>query len=112
MVGRSMILLWVLAALSLAAAGQSDPVLVSANIPMYPAIACTARVEGAVKVTFTLAASSKEPTQVEVVSGPPLLKAAAVENVKTWRFINPFAVDRKYETTFTFRLSGRELPST
>jgi len=112
MIVRSMVLLWVLSTFSLGAAGQSDPVLVSANIPMYPAIACTARVEGEVKVTFTLGASSNEPTQVEVLSGHPLLKPAALENVKTWRFINPYAVDRKYETTFTFRLSGRELPST
>ena len=38
------------------------------------------------KLTFTLGANGAEPTDVEVVSGPTLLKAAALENVKTWRF--------------------------
>jgi|KBSMisStandDraft_5_1062788.scaffolds.fasta_scaffold14746_2 TonB family protein len=112
MIRSSVILLWVLLAFSLAMAGQSDPVLVTANIPMYPAIACTARIEGAVKVSFTLTASNNEPTQIEIVSGHPLLVAAAIDNVKSWRFINPYTVDRNYETTFTFRLSGRELAST
>lgn len=69
-----------------------------------------ARIEGVVKLTFALAANSNEPKLVEVVSGPPPLRAAAVDNVKTWRFRNPYTVDRKYETTFTYRLSGRELP--
>ena len=53
--------------------------------------------------------NGNEPTQVEVVSGPLLFKASALENVKTWRFRNPYTVDRNYETIFTYRLSGREL---
>jgi hypothetical protein len=39
-----------------------------------------------VKLTFTLGANGAEPTDVEAVSGPTSLKAAALENVKTWRF--------------------------
>ncbi len=93
-----------------AAAAQTEPVLSTANIPKYPPLACQARVEGVVKLTFTLAAHSDEPTNVEVVSGHSLLKAAATENIKSWRFENPYAVERKYETTFTYRLSGKELP--
>jgi hypothetical protein len=49
-------------------------------------------------------ASLPRPTNVEVVSGHPLLKSAAVENVKTWHFENPYAVERRYETTFEYRL--------
>jgi hypothetical protein len=33
-----------------------------------------------------------------------MLRDAAVENVKTWRFQNPYAIERKYETTFEYEL--------
>ncbi len=92
------------AAISITMAAQSEPTLISANIPKHPPLARQARIEGIVKLTFTLAANAVEPTNVEVVSGHALLKAAAVENVKTWRFQNPYAVERKYETTFEYRL--------
>ena len=52
---------------------------------------------------FTLGENGAEPTDVEAVSGPTLLKGAAVENVKTWRFENHYA-DGKYETTFDYQL--------
>ena len=39
-----------------------------------------------------------------------MLKSAVVENVKTWKFENPYAVERKYETTFVYKLSGVEVP--
>jgi hypothetical protein len=55
------------------------------------------RIGGVVKLTFTLGANGAEPTDVEAVSGPTLLKAAALENVKTWRFGTHYA-DGKYET--------------
>ena len=93
-------------AVSLSLGAQTDePELISANIPTYPALARQARIEGAVKLTFTLPASGGEPADVEVVSGHPVLASAAVENVKTWHFRNPYAVERKYETTFRYRLA-------
>jgi TonB family protein len=79
--------------------------LISANIPRYPPLARQARIEGVVKVTFTLPASGGEPANVEAVSGHPVLKAAAVENVKTWHLRNPFAAERKYETELHYRLA-------
>lgn len=84
-------------------AAQSDPVLLSANMPKHPPLACQARIGGLVKLTFALAPKATEPTDVQAVSGPKLLKDAAVENVKTWRFQNPYAVRREYETTFDFQ---------
>ena len=93
-----------IAAICITMAAQSDPTLISANIPRHPPLARQARIEGMVKLTFTLAANAVEPTNVEVVSGHPVLSASAVENVKTWRFQNPYAVERKYETTFDYRL--------
>ncbi|MGD0761247.1 MAG: energy transducer TonB [Candidatus Sulfotelmatobacter sp.] len=95
------------AAISITMAAQSEPLLVSANIPRHPALACQARIGGVVKLTFALGANGAEPTDVEAVSGPMLLKAAAVENVKTmktWRFGTHYA-DGKYETTFDYQLS-------
>jgi TonB family protein len=92
-----------------AVVAQDEPVLTSANIPKYPPLACQARVEAVVRLTFTLAAHASEPMNIVVVSGHPLLNGAALENVRTWRFDNPYAVERKYETTFKYRLSGREL---
>jgi outer membrane biosynthesis protein TonB len=91
------------AAISITMAAQSEPVLVSANIPRHPALACQARIGGVVKLTFTLGANGAEPTDVEAVSGPTLLKAAALENVKTWHFGTLYA-DGKYETTFDYQL--------
>jgi TonB family protein len=93
-------------AVCLSLGAQTDePELISANIPTYPSLARQARIEGTVKMTFTLPANGGEPTNVEVVSGHPVLKGAAVENVKTWHFRNPYAVERKYETTFRYLLA-------
>ena len=39
-----------------------------------------------------------------------MLKGGALDNVKTWRFENPYAVARKYETTFRYKLTGSEVP--
>jgi TonB family protein len=90
------------------AAQTNEPELLSTNIPFYPPLARQARVYGTVKVTFTLPANAGEPVNVEAASGHPLLKPAAVENVKTWRFRNSYAVERRYETTFRYSLSSSE----
>jgi len=73
--------------------------------PVLSTLARQARVYGTVKVAFSLPANAGEPVNVEAVSGHPLLKSAAVENVKTWRFRNSYAIERKYETTFSYTLS-------
>ena len=78
-------------------------VLVSANIPKHPPLACQARIVGVVKLTFVLSGNAGEPTNVEAISGHPMLKDAALENVKTWKFKNSYA-EGKYETTFDYRL--------
>ncbi len=88
-------------------AAQTEPTLVTVNIPKYPSLASHARIQGLVKLTFTLSANAGEVTNTEVVSGHPMLKGAAIDNVRTWKFENPYALERKYETTFRYRLSGR-----
>jgi TonB family protein len=104
------LLCFVVAVFGITMAAQTEPTLVTVNMPKYPPLARQARVEGVVKLTFTLSTNSTEPTNIEVVSGHPMLKWAAIDNVKTWKFENPYAVDRKYETTFRYRLSGVEVP--
>ncbi|HUO24606.1 MAG TPA: energy transducer TonB [Candidatus Aquilonibacter sp.] len=87
-------------------AEADEPVLISASIPRYPPLARQARVQGTVKVTFTLGPRSAEPTNVQVVSGHKMLGPAAIENIKTWRFENGYNVERKYETTFDYRFGN------
>lgn len=110
MINRIGIALCCLSIICIVAVAQSrEPTLITANIPKYPPLARQARVEGVVKLTFTLPANTGIPAKVEVLSGHPMLKTGAIENVKTWKFANNYAVDRKYETTFRYHLSGVEV---
>jgi TonB family protein len=84
-------------------AAQGEPVLVSANIPRHPPLACQARIAGVVKLSFVLSGNDGEATDVEVISGHPMLTDAAIENVKTWKFNSSYACG-KYQTTFDYRL--------
>ena len=103
--------------ISMAAQTQSEPALKTLAMPRYPRIAVQGRVQGIVKVAFTLQPHAEEPTNVELVSGPStsrysgpqLLIDAALENVKTWRFANSEAVERRYEVTFEFGFSAKQV---
>jgi outer membrane biosynthesis protein TonB len=97
------------AAISVTMAAQ-EPVLVSANIPKHPPLACQARIEGSVKLSFTLAMNDTAAENVEVISGHALLKNAAVENLSTWRFESHHP-DGKFETTFVYRIPSSGLQS-
>jgi TonB family protein len=94
-----------LLAFCIAMAAQTEPALVAVNMPTYPPLARQARIAGVVKLTFVLAGTAGEPTNVEVTSGHPMLKDAAIENVKTWKFGNSYACGT-YQTTFRYRFSG------
>lgn len=107
MLNRIATLLCCAVALTLAARAQTnEPVLISASIPQYPALARQARVVGVVKVSFILEGKGSEPTNIKVTLGHPLLNDPAIANLKTWRFDNSFAVERKYETTFEYLIGG------
>jgi hypothetical protein len=102
------------------AAAQTEPKLTTLNMPHYGGLARQARVQGIVKVAFTLTPNAAEPTNVELMSGASLstgtanklLNESAIENVKTWRFENHDSVEHRYETTFEFRLStGKDVVS-
>jgi TonB family protein len=92
-------------AFCIAMAAQSEPTLVAVNMPTYPPLARQARIAGVVKLTFVLSGNAGEPTNVAVISGHPMLKDAAIENVKTWKFTNSYA-EGTYQTTFRYRFSG------
>jgi TonB family protein len=90
-----------------------DPILRSAQLPLYPPLALATRVEGEVKVSFVLD-NKGEVASVEVLSGHPMLREAAAAVVKSWKFDLPknlFRTEWKYDTSFRYRLSGRELES-
>lgn len=76
--------------------------------PQYPAVAKAAGAEGPVQVQVTVNENG-EVVSAEAVSGHPLLREAAVEAARQWRF-KPTAIDGKSvktqgTLTFNFTLS-------
>ena len=66
-------------------AGVVEGMLIQKSAPTYPAIARSARVSGTVKLEATI---SKTGTikNLRVLSGPDMLRPAAVDAVRTWRY--------------------------
>lgn len=88
-----------------------DPILQSAQMPKYPPLALEARIEGEVKVSFVLN-DQGEVESVDVKYGHPMLKEATAEIVRSWKFELPknlFRTQWKYDTTFRYHFSGKEL---
>jgi TonB family protein len=88
-----------------------QPILNFSRLPQYPPLAIGARVEGTVKLSFVLNEKG-EVKDVNAISGPAELSAAAIEVVKTWRFSLPhdlFRTEWRYATEIVYRLSGREV---
>jgi TonB family protein len=59
--------------------------------PLYPPIAKAARVQGDVGITLVIDIDGHVVSE-EIMSGPPMLRQAALDAVKKWRF-KPFQVD-------------------
>src|SRR5580765_651999 len=81
--------------------------VVPASLPQlkYPPLARIARVQGDVVVSFRRTPEGRT-IDVEPISGPPLLRATAIESVKSWRFEEgaEFA-GQAVKVTFHFRLN-------
>jgi TonB family protein len=93
-----------LVATASAASNPSFPKPTFAALPVYPEGARAARVAGVVKLWFVLN-NSGEVAHAEVASGNPLLREAAVEAVKSWRFQpNTLPSKVRFETEFTYVL--------
>jgi protein TonB len=67
--------------------------LVQRTQPIYPPIAKSARVEGRVLLKATISATGIIK-DVQVVSGPPMLRQSAVDAVRTWRY-KPYKLDNQ-----------------
>src|SRR5258707_11533618 len=106
---KRVVLCIALLVISASAVGQKmpEPQLYAAGLPVYPPIARAARVQGDVMLKFVLNPNG-EPISVTAISGPSMLRSAAEENIKTWRFHLPkdlFRTEWKYQTTFRFKFS-------
>lgn len=83
--------------------------LIDRTVPVYPAVARAARIQGTVVLQATIAKSGSIK-DLRVISGPPLLQKAALDAVKTWRY-SPYLVKGKkaeVQTTINvvFNLGG------
>jgi TonB family protein len=65
--------------------GVATGMLISKMPPVYPPIAKTARVSGTVALQATISKIGTI-TDLRVVSGPAMLRQAAVDAVRTWRY--------------------------
>ena len=74
-----------------------------AAVPLYPPLARAASVQGVVVLMGTTSGDKIESTKV--LSGHPLLAAAAESNIRTWTFIgNP---PQTFEVTYRYRISDQ-----
>lgn len=72
---------------------MSDAKLISAARPVYPAAAKESGVQGAVTVAANVDATGKV-TAARALNGPMLLRQAAVDSVKQWKY-SPASIDGK-----------------
>lgn len=80
--------------------GQMTPVVISSEIPRYPALARIENLQGAVRLRVTT--DGKQVSDVQVEAGAPLLAKAAIANIRTWKFQeHPPLI---FETTFKYTL--------
>jgi protein TonB len=68
-----------------------EGLLLQKTAPPYPVIARTTRTEGTVVLEATISKAGAIEN-LRVVSGPPMLRQAAVDAVKTWRY-RPYLLD-------------------
>ena len=77
--------------------------------PVYPPLARSARVQGSV-VLSALISNAGTMENLRVLSGHPMLVAAAVEAVRQWRYrpyiLNAEPIEVETQITVSFSLSG------
>lgn len=79
-----------------------------ATAPAYPPLAVTTNTAGDVIVAITVNKHG-DVTKAEIVTGHPLLRHAAIEAAKRWKF-SVAAEERQVQLTFSFRIVPRETP--
>jgi TonB family protein len=78
---------------AVSAKASRDAKLISSTQPIYPAMAKTSNVQGSVNVTVNIDEFGKV-IAAKAISGPMLLRQAAVDAVKRWKY-SPAQVDDK-----------------
>ncbi len=106
--GRAVVLVALFAMCSRQLNGEglvtNAPIVIRANVPLYPALAASARVSGVVLVRVEVRDGAV--TNVGVLKGPPLLVDDTITNIKTWQFEK--GTDETFESTFTYDLATDE----
>ncbi len=74
-------------------AGVAVGLLIHKTQPIYPSIAKSARAQGTVVLQAKISTSGKV-TNLQVISGPPMLRQAAVDAVKTWQY-KPYTLNNQ-----------------
>jgi protein TonB len=88
--------------------GVAASIAIERALPVYPAIAREARVEGTVVLAATISKSGTVEN-LRVVSGPAMLQQAALDAVKTWRYRpyrlngDPVAVETTVNVVFNLQ---------
>jgi TonB family protein len=102
----SIILFLLLSTISFAA--NPEPYLKSAPMPFYPGLARAARIEGKVSLRLTVDERG-DTSEVEATSGHIMLRQAAIDNIKNWKFgwPQPCACRVHGEVVFLYKLSGK-----
>ena len=78
------------------------PFLVHGDLPLYPALAKSARISGTVQVRVTV--ENGEVVGYVQPSGHPMLVSATIDNIKSWKFDK--TVRTTFATTFIYQLDG------
>ncbi len=74
-------------------AGVAVGMLIRKTQPLYPSIARSARVQGTVVLQAKISTTGKV-TNLQVVSGPPMLRQAAIDAVRTWQY-KPYTLNNQ-----------------
>ena len=97
----------VLATLPSRGGEAKGPELLVSSAPIYPAMARQAHMEGQVTIDAVIDTTGKL-TNMTVVSGPPLLRQAAIDSLRTWKYqpgyLNEKPVPTKTSIIVNFRL--------
>jgi Gram-negative bacterial TonB protein C-terminal len=85
--------------------GKSVPLLVHADVPLYPAVALAARLSGTVRVKIQVSNGAVVNTETDS-SAHMILVSATEKNVKTWQFASD--ANGPFELTYIYQLETEE----
>lgn len=76
------------------------PVITAATVPLYPALARLAHIDGTVRLRIST--DGEKVSVIQIESGQPMLAQAAEENAKTWHYKKHAPIT--FQTTFQYKL--------